>query len=52
VQVARPYFVKKKALAMGILAGVGGGAGNIILPNILHPLFDGMDYSGALLMYG
>ena len=49
--VSGPYFRKRKALAIGLIAS-GSGVGTILLPNILQPLFEYMDFSGALLTYG
>lgn len=45
------YFDKKKALSLGIV-GSGCGVGTLIIPYVLRPLFDHMDFTSAMLLYG
>ncbi|XP_067942293.1 monocarboxylate transporter 12-like [Watersipora subatra] len=49
--VSGPYFRKRKALAIGLIAS-GSGVGSIILPSIIRFLFNNVHFSGALLIYG
>lgn len=46
-----PYFDKKKGIALGITTA-GSGLGALVVPHILRALFDEMDFSSALLLYG
>ncbi|XP_067951282.1 monocarboxylate transporter 12-B-like [Watersipora subatra] len=49
--VSAPYFRKRKALAVGIIAS-GSGIGWILLPYVYRYLFDNYEYSGAFLLVG
>ena len=49
--VSGQYFIKHKALAVGIVAG-GSGIGTLTLPHIMRALYDNFDFGGASLLYG
>jgi len=51
IMASSPYFVEKKALAVG-LTTTGSGIGAFAIPPILRGLFDAFGFSGALLIYG
>lgn len=49
--VSTPYFDKRKALALGIIAG-GSGVGTLTIPNMLRYLFDSLGFTGGIIIYG
>ncbi|XP_067951111.1 monocarboxylate transporter 12-B-like [Watersipora subatra] len=49
--VSGPYFQKRKALALGIIAS-GAGVGFMIIPYVLRLLFDNFSFRGACMLYG
>ena len=49
--VSGQYFIKNKALAIGIVSA-GSGIGTITLPYIMRAFYDNFDFSGASLLYG
>jgi len=49
--VSGPYFMKKKALAVGVIAS-GAGIGMITTPHLLRALFDNLDFTSALVLHG
>jgi len=49
-QATGPYFRKRKALAVGIMAS-GSGVGVITIPYIIRSIFDSYHFGGAVLLY-
>ena len=49
--VSDQYFLKRKALAVGVIT-TGAGVGGVIIPFIIRGLYDNYGFSGASLLYG